>query len=216
LGLMYDHIQDDVMLQSISVPTWLVARQSCGCMPETVASAADSRPLAITVPTGISDSAELKKRIIQQLAASMLATLPVGSMRLNRVRAGELCTALAEGFWSSLASRDPITFQDALGECLSEVERVDRHIHLWQEVISVLRRGMIRFSLDWTQTDLRSFADDLLHQARVAISDSAQRCYYRDQYRKSELDYLLGELNALLNSTVEKQKAVETLAKHLL
>ncbi len=95
------------------------------------------------------------------------------------------------------------------------MELNDGDTHPWQEAISVLRRGMDRLPLNWKHLPMQRLADDLLHQARVAISESAHRRYHRDQYKRSGTDYLLSNLNTRLNSIIDERKAVELLTEQL-
>jgi DNA-binding LacI/PurR family transcriptional regulator len=44
LTLMLDHLAGQHRLESVRIPTRLVPRQSCGCMPHIVSSAADGEP----------------------------------------------------------------------------------------------------------------------------------------------------------------------------
>ncbi len=215
LGLMLDFLEGHGQLESIRIPTWLVPRQSCGCLPRDVISAADSNTLPNTVPIGLSGTAELRNRIEQQLAGMMLAALQTGSIRLSKLRILQLCTRLVRSFSTSLENNDPTQFQTTLTEFLYETELTDGDIHPWQEAISVMRRGMNRLLVNGEQPNLQRLADDLLHQARVAISESAQRRYQRNQYKRRITDYLLSELNTRLNSTVDEREAVGLLTEYL-
>jgi diguanylate cyclase (GGDEF)-like protein len=215
LGLMLDFLDGKGRLESIQIPTWLIPRQSCGCLPRNVLSAADSHALPNTLPVSLTETPEVRNRIIQQLASMMLAALPTGSMRLKKVRSQYWCTKLVESFSASLISNSPAQFQTTLMEFLSEAELADGDLHPWQEAISVLRRGMKRLSVNWKQSKLQRLADDMLHQARVAISESAQRRYLRDQYKKRAIDFLLSELNTRLNSIVTEHEAIGLLAEYL-
>ena len=215
LGLMLDFLDGNGRLESVRVPTWLVSRQSCGCLPRAVISAADSKTLPYSAPVRLSGTAELKNRIAQQLAGMMLAALPTFLIRLNKLRIREFCSRLVEFFSISLEQNDPTQFQKAVTEVLYEMELTDSDIHPWQEAISVLRRGMDRLPLNWEQPQIQRLADDLLHQARVAISESAHRRYHRDQYKRSATDYLVSELNTRLNSIIDERKAVELLSEQL-
>ncbi len=215
LELMLDLLDGNGRLESISVPTWLVPRQSCGCLPHAVISAADSKTAPYSAPGLSVGTADLKNRIVQQLAGMLFAALSTKSIQLSKLRIREFCTRLVETFFSSLEKSDPTHFQRAVMEILYEMELTDSDMHPWQESISALRRGMHRLPLNWEQPELQHLADDLLHQARVAISESAQRRYHRNQYRRSATDYLLSDLNTRLNSIIDERKAVELLTEQL-
>jgi diguanylate cyclase (GGDEF)-like protein len=85
----------------------------------------------------------------------------------------------------------------------------------WQEIVSALRREMTQLPVDWGQAELRSLAQDMLHLARAAISESAQRQDYRHQYQREIISQALSELTARLNVTLDKRQAVEALEAQL-
>src|SRR5258706_15149877 len=82
-------------------------------------------------------------------------------------------------------------------------------------MISVLRREMTQLPGVWAQTRAQYLAEDLLHQARTAISESAQRQDYRPQYQREILDQSLSELTARLSAIVDEQQAVNILESYL-
>ena len=215
LSHMLDFLEGDTQLKSIRIPTWLAARQSCGCLPDTVIQAADSKPVQKSTPIGRPGTDEFKNRVIQQLAGSMLSALPTESMQLNKNHSRQICSRLVEAFYASLENGSTLHFQTTLMEFLQEAERTNNDIHPWQETLSVLRREMPHLPLNWKQPNLLRLAEDLLHQARVAISESARRRYQRDQYERSATDFLLGELIARLSTTLDEQKAVKLLTEYL-
>jgi diguanylate cyclase (GGDEF)-like protein len=215
LGLLADHIEGHGRLESVRLPTWLVLRQSCGCLPSTIVSAADSKSSSISTPIGSPGSVELKNRIIQQLAETMFAALPAGLPGLNKNQNRLLCTSLVKAFSASLENNAPSHFQKTLMEFLHEMELANDDIHRWQEIISVMRRGMKRLPVNWKRPNTNQLAEDLLHQARVAISESVQRQYYRYEYQQSTRNYLLSELNARLSVINNKNKAIELLNQYL-
>ena len=212
---MLDFLEGGTPLKSIRIPTWLVPRQSCGCLPDTVIQAADSKPPQKSTPIGTYGTVDFKNRVVQQLAASMLAALSPAAIRLNKNHTRQICSSLVDAFYASLENGNTTQFQNTLMEFLQEAELTDNDIHPWQETISVLRREMQRLPLGWDQPAVLQLAEDLLHQARVAISESAKRRYHRDRYQRSATDFLLGELIARLSTTLDEQKAVELLTKYL-
>ncbi len=100
-------------------------------------------------------------------------------------------------------------------EFLYEVEIANDDIHSWQEPISILWRDMRRLPLDWGQPELVQLAEELLHQARFAISESVQRQYYRYKYQLNSRNYWISELNARLSAINNRNKAIELLGVFL-
>jgi diguanylate cyclase (GGDEF)-like protein len=55
----------------------------------------------------------------------------------------------------------------------------------------------------------------MLHQARAALSESAQRQVHRHQYNQQIADRILGETTSRLNATLDERQAVEILEDNL-
>jgi diguanylate cyclase (GGDEF)-like protein len=215
LELMVDHIEGHRTLSSHRVPTKLALRQSCGCLPAIIRSAADRNVISNYGATHSQASAERKNLILQEIAETMLVSLEEGSSRLKEDRIRHLCFNLLEGFFVSLDRNDSSSFKRKLMEFLYEVEIAEEDIHLWQEPISMMWRDMKQLPLDWEQPKRKQLAEELLHQARVAISESVQRQYYRYTYQLNARNYQISELNARLSAINNKHKAIELLAEFL-
>jgi len=82
-------------------------------------------------------------------------------------------------------------------------------------VISTLRREMTQLPTIWGKAGTQHFAEDLLHQARTAISESAQRQDYRHQFLREIASQALSELTARLIATLDERQAVQALEEHL-
>jgi diguanylate cyclase (GGDEF)-like protein len=67
----------------------------------------------------------------------------------------------------------------------------------------------------WGKAGTQHFAEDLLHQARTAISESAQRQDYRHQFLREIASQALSELTARLIATLDERQAVQALEGHL-
>ena len=74
---------------------------------------------------------------------------------------------------------------------------------------------MTQLPVEWDRAEIQHLAQDMLHQARAAISESAQRQDYRHQYHREIMSQALSELTARLNVTLDKRQAVEALNAHL-
>ena len=216
LVLMFDHLIGQHNLESIRIPTRLVSRQSCGCMPSIVSSAAEGKsrspslfPSWSEVP--ISDLSIVK----QQIADEMFAQLPASSRFPGGERIHRLCASLVESFHTSLSENTSTHFQSMLMEFLHDLELTDDNIGPCQEIISALRREMTLLPLSWDDIQTRRLAEDLLHQARAAISESTQRQDHRHQYQREIADQSLSELTARLSAILDERQAVEILEAHV-
>jgi diguanylate cyclase (GGDEF)-like protein len=215
LMLMWSHLVSNEKLESLQLPTWLVARQSCGCLPDVVASAIHSRPRA-KAPAGqpaasVPDLAQIKAQLVNE----MVAVLPSQSRFPYGERSTRLCASLVNGFYTSLEQRNPVPFQMAFVGFLSELELGDETINPWQAIFSALRHHMTQLPAAWKRAETRLLAENLLHQARAAVGESAQRQDNRHRYQQDIAAQSLSELNAMLSTTLNEQEAVKTLETHI-
>lgn len=215
LTLMFDHITMNRRLESVRIPARLVPRQSCGCIPQVVSSAGNGASQAQESGSRSRLADHEIHRIRKRLVDEMVATLPHSSRFPYGERTNRLCTKLVKAFHMSLKEGDSFHFQTTLMEFLHELEIADDKMDPWQETVSALRREMTQLPVEWERAEIRQLAQDMLHQARAAISESAQRQDYRHQYQREIMSQALSELTARLNVTLDKRQAVEALEAQL-
>lgn len=209
--LMVDHLTGEHPLESVRIATRLIPRQSCGCIPHIVSSAADGKPRSpVTLNQG-KEHRSIVSEVIPQIVNEMLATFPSALQFPSAERIQRLCTDLIQAFYKSLNDSNLVYFQTTLMEILQGLELADDSIDPWQDIISTLRREMTRLPLNWNEAQIRSLTEDLLHQARAAISESAQRQDYRHQYQQEIAGQTLSVLTARLSATLDEKQAVEVL-----
>ncbi len=215
LTLMFDHITMNRRLESVRIPTRLVPRQSCGCIPQVVSSAGKGESQSPS-SASLSKPTDHEIHLIRKrLVSEMVAMLPHASRFPYGERTNRLCTSLMDAFYTSLKEGDSLHFQTTLMDFLDQLEMADDKMDPWQEIISALRREMTQLPVEWERAEIRSLAQDMLHQARAAISESAQRQDYRHQYQREIMSQALSELTARLIVTLDKRQAVAALDAHL-
>jgi diguanylate cyclase (GGDEF)-like protein len=190
------------------VSTWLVPRQSCGCLPEMVtrsAVASDlSQPPMDSVPP----------RSTEELAECMRDELLSQNPNTSGDVVLPLCQRLADDFQRSLEDGDGAHFLASLTVVLQQVEAdSDDSVYLWQSVVSVLRRAAYAGPDDQTLRFRR--AEDLLHQARTMLSESINRRYARLLVRRTRMDEAMGSLTARLISSSDEDQVYGTLRDDL-
>jgi len=159
----------------------------------------------------VNDPAAIKEILVND----MMATLPSASLFPFGERTRRLCGQLVEEFYASLEQHRSDRFQSGLMAVLQELETQDENIDSWQSIISVLRLNMTHLPAAWEEPGTQTLAEDLLHQARAAISESAQRQDYRHQYGWEILAQAVSQLTARLSAILDMQQAVETLDAEL-
>ncbi len=211
LVLMLTHLEGAHGLESVRIPTRLVPRQSCGCLPDIVSSAAGGKLRTKSFAGQAEAHGDDPGTIQEQLVDEMVAMLPHASRFPYGERTTRLCNSLVQAFAVSLGENDPAQFLSALMALLHELELADENVEPWQGVISAVRRKMTRLPGHWRRSRVRQFAEDMLHQARAAISESAQRQDQRHEYQREIAAQSLSELSARLSTTLDEKQAVEVL-----
>jgi diguanylate cyclase (GGDEF)-like protein len=235
---MLEHITQRTPLESLQIPTRLVKRQSCGCIPETISSALtgiDELLLHVFAKDGISKATPLTVDDVSQPAPlslsqdkkptdtknkqhvvnEMLNILPAELRYPGEDEIRDTCTALIETFCKSLNEANPIYFQAEFMNSIYELERANGNLAPWQDLISILRREMIFLPLKWERDETRYLAEDFLHQARVMVSESALRQDQRHQYQRAVKAQVLNDLTAALSAALAEDQIAEILEANL-
>jgi diguanylate cyclase (GGDEF)-like protein len=201
----------DALPATVCVSTRLMTRQSCGCFPDIVTSAA--------LPDSGEDEVEDASLRKEKLTQAMLHALQSESVLATRAETSILCDQLVDGFLLSLEDGNRAHLRVALIQVLQQIESMDDDAHAWQAAISVLRIGVRANHLDSGQAAGRSsqaeLAEDLLHMARTLLSESTRRRYVRQQLLQTYHEEAMGKLTAKLLSAVDHTQIYSVLAKEL-
>jgi diguanylate cyclase (GGDEF)-like protein len=215
LTLLSDHLVSGTGLDSFQVPTRLIPRQSCGCLPQVVSSAGQGGSSSQRFASHSDPGTEDIEAITRKFVTEMTATLPPASRYPFGERTNRLCTGLVQAFYASLKEYRSTHFLETLMTVLQELELAEEDINSWQSVISTLRHEMTRLPGVWAQARTQHLAEDLLHQARTAISESAQRQDFQHRYHLEITAQSLSELTARLSAALDERQAVQILDAHL-
>jgi diguanylate cyclase (GGDEF)-like protein len=196
-------------VETTRIGTWIVKRQSCGCLPEIVQAA--GAEAASAMPSAKESPRLFKDHLAQAMLESLLDETSPANIREIR----PLCDRLVDSFIQSLQDGDLSHFQVALIDILQRVEIMQDDAHAWQAAISVLRQGLTSLLQDEHGTRRRERAEDLLHQARTMLSESARRKYTRLQLQQSYHDEAMGRLTARLLSTLDEDLVYDTVKENL-
>ena len=205
LLLKYIHKEKE-QPEIIRVPAQLAIRKSCGCRPSSTTL---TIPSALAVADNPADSASYK------LSAAMRAALPAKDRSLDTDDVRAHCERLAEALLLSLSKNEGEYFQSVLVNILMRVESLDEDPHDWQAVISVLQRNLPVLLRDSISSASRAGAEEMLHQARIVISESAQRRYIRNVVLQFEITDQLGRMSARLHTAFDESHIFEILGEVL-
>jgi diguanylate cyclase (GGDEF)-like protein len=214
LLLMADHLTNQAALASVQIPTRLIQRHSCGCIPDVISSAIIG-VAAKKIGRGRKAAKTSVRDSQAQLVDEMLSALPAELRFPGGAQLRQICTVIVEALYKSLMEADPIHFQAAFMDSIQQMELTDSNIDYWQEMISFLRREMFRLPLAWRQASVRQLADDLLHQARTIIGETTRRQDQRHQYKRSLDAGTLNSVTARLSVALTEQEVVDFLKTQL-
>jgi len=211
LLLMRKRIEEgpNTLPDAVRVFTQLMTRQSCGCLPQI-----NNPAMTVYEATVTADRLD-PKRYREDLAQAMIEAMMSQSAADSVQDARLLCDRLIGAFLQSLQDGDLSHFQIAMMEILQRIEILEEDAHAWQAAISVLRLCTRVPLVDHIGPHNVQLAEDLLHQARTLLSDSARRRYTRLQLLQTYHDEAIGRLTARLLSSLDEGQIYQTLADHL-
>ena len=220
LILLLDYIEGRVKdVMTVQVPTWLVIRESCGCLPgsPTIRTIAGLMPQdASTDPTaegsearesvhpesGVGEPNERKEEAGSWIVQTMTRIMSAEMHHLGPDEIHHICRDLVKAFSLSLEQGDDTIFHLAMQQILQRVSLLGDDVHAWHTAVSILRDSASTLLdastlLETTPHSLsRRQVEDILDQARIAISETTQRQYTRQLIRQSEASYQVGRMSA--------------------
>ena len=206
LELLLKYIRKEkVGAEIIPVPARLAIRRSCGCRPGN----ATIIPPVLAITDGLDGTAP------HWLARAMRAALPAKDRALDSDEAQAHCERLANALINSLSNNESEFFHAELADLLIRVEALDEDPHNWQAVISVLQQNLPIMLSGPLPNAGRAVAEEMLHQARIVISESAQRRYIRNVVLQSEITDQLGRMSARLHTAFDESHIFEILGEVL-
>jgi signal transduction histidine kinase/DNA-binding response OmpR family regulator/ABC-type sugar transport system substrate-binding protein len=215
---------EEINPEVIRVPTRLITRESCGCPKGGFSSAEgdfdreEQKPFAIAAaPLGeraetASDSLPLKWQLLQAMKTAAL----IESRQLRPLEVGNLCRRMLEGFELSLKERKFVHFRSAMAELLQHIEAANEDAYAWQAAVSVLRSKTSELFRELElPEELHSSMEDLLHQARIAISESTRRNHIHYIDLQTYITNHLGLMTSRLQAALDEPQIFEILAEDL-
>ena len=208
LDLMFKHIEQQVPLTTQRVPTWLVRRQSCGCLPEKMIVLTPDQPAQPDdlQPNSL-NSSDFRCGLVEAMIVELSGEFSIKIV--NKLRS--LCADLVSALLDSLNSKDPGYFHSSLLGILQEFEQTDADIHSLQYAISVLRHNLLEKHVQWIDPKQCAWMETLFHQASVAVSESVMRSNFRHHNDWEVKAFKLNILTARLSASLDEHQTVKIL-----
>ena len=200
---------EKVVNELIHIPTRLVIRELCGCLPGIPVSTR-------TEVDQTQKSLEITKElVVLQLTQLMTAAVHKESLWLSQEEVAYLGQRLVEALLLSLEQNDPLTFHLMIRQILEHVSARGDDLFAWQAAVTILRdqlpliRQVVPMQLSYPQEE------DMLHQVRVAISEAARGRSTRSLlYQAREADQV-GLMTSKLFAADDESEIFTALSKEL-
>lgn len=187
----------------VILPAELVVRQSCGCLPEMVLqAAAENRPAATRSKLETFLAAQ-RDRIVAAMARALGDSIG-GEDR-------QWAEALLDAFSASLQDRKPATFLYALDDLMRQTARQSGYLGGWHNMLSALRRYTLPALIN--RPDELWQAENLWHQARVLVSETAQRVQAYRRLREARDAFRVIDVGERLMTTFDLERLAEAMCE---
>ncbi len=191
IAMLMQLIRGETTPKQIVMPTELVTRWSCGCLPQALRQVAcdDLTLIAETVslPEGQPPLAALKaqrKNALEELHQVFMDDMLTTSAA-DRRRVTATLANLWDCFLSDMGGKTQDDFPKAIAQSLLAVQRLpvaNRDTNFWHSFLSEFRRQVLPYLPDRI-TMLQ--AENLLEQARILVGEVAQR---EQAYQRLEVE----------------------------
>jgi signal transduction histidine kinase/DNA-binding LacI/PurR family transcriptional regulator/AraC-like DNA-binding protein len=193
-------------VEQVTIPTYLVPRESCGC-----------GRLEVRIPDAARLAPSSHQQTIEEgvLAARMAETVLAETHQLGFAQLWDLCAGLVAAFVRSTRQPEQPAFQQALDALLRQSGLEHDEVYLWQTAISVLADSLPGLFADWGEQPIRARANALLDYARIATSNAIVRQHRRFVVEQRWTVDRIGRLTAHLLMALDEAQVYQVLAQHL-
>ncbi len=186
--------------KEVRIPAWLSIRESCGCSPSYQVDRQGIRARDARANADIDQIVKAVQEVLQPgIDGPLQKDLPG--------RCGELVSSFLRG----VETREPEDFYRVLGEILSMTDPGEDHSDLWQSIISILRLRTAAM----IPAEQSTYAENLLHQARLTITDHAERQSLRRRLSVSDINHQIGWMTTRMFSAGTEKEILRFFAEHL-
>jgi diguanylate cyclase (GGDEF)-like protein len=185
---------------TVRIPAQLAIRESCGCSPSY---RVDRQEIRVRGADAIADQ--------EPIAESIREILQSGIGRSAAKDLAESCQELVSTFLRGAEGREPKEFYSVLENILNMADPSEDISGLWQSAISILRRrtsAMIR-------PEHQHFSENMLHQARLMVTDHAERLSLRKRLSTGEINHQIGWMTTRMLSADSAQEILRIFTEHL-
>ncbi len=200
---------ESVINELVRIPTRLVVRESCGCLPGISASVKEGT-------LKIQESPKItREQVISDLTQVLTAAVHNESFWLSQEEVAYLVQRLVEAFLLSLEQKDPLAFHLTLKQILERVSSRGDDMFAWQAAVTILRDQLPLIREGVASHFSHHQEEDMLHQARVAISEAARGRSTRSLLSQAREADQIGLMTSKLFTAHDEHEIFDVLVKGL-
>lgn len=190
------------------IPLELVIRRSCGCLDPLAERAFAGKAASSETPLEMLLASQ-RTHILEKMASGMGPAEAYLTMEWARQLLDSFTATLQK--FSGNASTPPSFFLQVLNEILGQAALEGLNVNRCHEALSVMRR----YLLPHLDEQARAWAEDLWHQARVLIGQTAARAEVHRNWQAAQRVAILRQVEAALFTTVDIDEMIPTLVNAL-
>ena len=189
--------------EKVLVPSELVLRQSCGCLPSAVVEAAAERMPAETTAADKAALSGWRDELLSEM-------LQAGDRHLAKPSQDWIGQFL-DSFMAALKTGSTNNFVQALDRILFKATAESGELSAWQNMVSALRRHL----LPRLRGEMLMRSENLWQQARVAIGEMARRVEANQRVQDKQQTQTLREIGQALITTFDVDELMDVLTQGL-
>ncbi len=197
-------IEGEQVPEQATVPLQLMVRRSCGCQSPAVVEAAAALERRSAAKKSWSDVLAAKRKSVLADMAQVTEALS------GRVASGEV-EQLLDSFIAEMEGRSPGIFLATWGDALRRVATAGGSASAWQGILSTLRRHV----LPYLDGESLFHAENLWHQARVLVEETAVQARAYESFQSGQRDRVLREIDQLLITSPTIDELSDVIAQEL-
>jgi signal transduction histidine kinase len=187
----------------VVMPTELVIRSSCGCLPPALRRV-NSNDLVTA-----SSTLESRREAVLSALSQTITSSAIPGATISHESITPVLSRLWDAFLSDLRGITQDSFPKAFAQALTIAQQfpmLDKGVSIWHGFLSEFRRQILPYLPD-QQAILR--AEDMLEQGRILIGEAAQRIQASQQRADERREELLQRLGTSLATLVSLKDVAE-------
>jgi signal transduction histidine kinase/DNA-binding LacI/PurR family transcriptional regulator/DNA-binding response OmpR family regulator len=197
--MLFEQVRDGTPPENLRLPTTLMIRQSCGCLPEAM----------LRVQLDLSLERFAQPCFTHRLTHTLVEHVLANDDSLTDERAANLCQQLITNYLESVRQHQGEGLLAAIRVIVHALEQQHNILHAWYTALAMLEEASPALLAANGLPDATGWINPLLDQARLYISERAWYQYNRRGLRQQALAARVSYLAAHLLETLDQAEIVE-------